>query len=136
MKHVKNSVKNSMIAFVLAAALTGWAAPAFCAGPLDGQVFEGAVGPKGEKDGRPEEISFKDGKFHSSACDAYGFGDGAYTARKRGKGVRFEADTVNAKGAKLHWKGMVTDNQVEATSVLNAPGEKPSESWAKGTLKK
>ncbi len=131
-------MKKTKIALMLAlcAGLTVWVAPAFSAGLLDGKVFEGAVGPKGEKNGKAEEISFKDGKFHSSACDAYGFGDGAYTAKQDGKNISFEADTMNDKGAKLHWKGMVKGDQVEATSTLNAPGEKPSESWAKGQLKK
>jgi len=127
---------NSVLMIVLAMGFVAMTHSAFAAGALDGQVFEGEVGPKGEKTGKPEEISFKDGKFHSSACDAYGFGDGAYTAKKRGKGIQFEADTKKAKGATLHWKGMVNGDQVEATSTLQVAGEKPSESWAKGQLKK
>src|SRR5579885_3154744 len=94
-RHRRRSMKRvkTVLMMALAVGSMAWALPAFCAGPLDGKVFEGTVGSKGEKEGKPETITFKDGKFNSSACAAYGFGDGAYTAKKRGKGIEFMADT-------------------------------------------
>ena len=69
--------------FVPALRIAGAAAagPAFHAA-LDGRNFDGIVLRCGETSGDADTLSFKDGRFRSTACDRYGYGDGAYTATR------------------------------------------------------
>ena len=65
--------------FVLPAALVGAQAS-----PLEGKVFVAEAGEKGKAaDEKNDVITFKDGKFHSSACDQYGYGKADYKATDR-----------------------------------------------------
>ena len=57
---------------------------------LDGRNFDGIVLKCGETSGDADTLSFKDGRFRSSACDPYGYGDGAYTATQSGEAIAFE----------------------------------------------
>ena len=52
---------------------------------LDGRTFEGVVLECGKTSGDAETITFKNGRFHSSACERYGYGDGPYKASARRK---------------------------------------------------
>src|SRR5258708_12960095 len=42
---------------------------------LDGRTFEGIVLECGKRSGDAETITFKNGRFHSTACHQYGYGD-------------------------------------------------------------
>ena len=110
--------------------------------PLDGRVFatEGGV-----KDKPPSEtidiISFKDGKFHSSSCEPYGYGTGKVIASIAGDVVTFKATTESEKDGRLEWSGTVRGNDIEGTYVhyrkgwfLN-PNPAPIDRWFKGKLK-
>ena len=58
---------------------------------LDGRSFAGVVLECGKTEGDADTIIFKDGRFRSTACDQYDYGDGAYTAtarRRRGAASR------------------------------------------------
>ena len=102
-------------------------------GSLDGKVFAGTTTEKGNAKTVPDTISFKAGMFHSTGCDAYGFGDGTYKATADGA---FEADTVSAKEGKMHWKGMVKGDSLTIDAVWTKAGQKPIEYHFAGGAKK
>jgi hypothetical protein len=106
------------------------------AGILDGKNFMGEFGKKGKIADAKDEIIFKDGKFRSTACDPYGFGDAPYTTKVDGETVAFEAETMSPKNGKIRWMGTVMGDQIEATFIWIASGQAPEESWLKGKLKK
>ena len=107
-------------------------------GALDGKTFVAESGEKGKPAGLENEtIHFANGKFHSVACDAYGFGDGAYTATAAPDGsVRWTAETSSPKEGKISWKGTVTGDKIDGTYVWTKTGQAPIEYWLKGTAKK
>jgi hypothetical protein len=123
-------VSAAVLAFALALP-----ASAFAKGALDGKTFSASTGEKGKTKAEPDTLTFKDGKFHSSGCDPYGFGDGAYTTKTEGGVTTFESDTVSAKEGKDHWKGTVKGNAIEGTMVWTKTGQAPIEYWFRGTLK-
>lgn len=120
--------------------LFGVQAPEVAAGGvLDGKTFVGDMGKKGDPAGdMKEELTFRDGKMHSLACDAYGYGDGAYAATVEGAAIAFGAQTVSPTDGTMVWKGTVEGNLLSATAIqwkIGAPpGEAPGEYWAQGQL--
>ena len=117
-----------MMAAGMTAATLAWAK----GGALDGKSFAVDSGEKGKPAGKDKEvITFKDGKLHSSACDAYGFGDGAYTAKTSGGATTFEADTASAKEGKIHWRGTVRGDVVDGSFSWTKSGQAPIEYWFK-----
>ncbi len=50
-------------------------------GPLDGRKFEGVFIERGKTSGDADTITFKDGRFRSSACDRYGYSDANTTMK-------------------------------------------------------
>ena len=102
---------------------------------LDGKTFSGEVGKKGEASGMKDDLVFKDGKFRSTACDAYGFGDANYSAAPSGEATAFQAETHNPKDESMKWSGTITGNALEGTAVMTTPGQEPVEYWVKATLK-
>ncbi|MFA5941938.1 MAG: hypothetical protein WC809_21520 [Sinimarinibacterium sp.] len=115
------------------AAAAALSSPAF-AGSLDGQIFTGQMTPKGETKGDPDDFEFKDGKFHSTACDKYGFDSSAYTATESGKSVLFAATTHSGEST-ITWKGEAAGGRVSGTAVLSEKG-KTTEYVFAGDLKK
>lgn len=103
---------------VVAAALS---TPSF-AGVLDDKTFSGQMTPKGEAKGDADDFEFKDGKFHSTACDRYGFDSSTYTATESGKSVLFEATTHSGEST-ITWKGEANGGRVSGTAVLNDKGK-------------
>ncbi|MEO7761409.1 MAG: hypothetical protein ABIS68_05800 [Casimicrobiaceae bacterium] len=111
-------------------------------GPLDGKVFVGEAGEKGKAaDEKNDIITFGDGKFHSSACDQYGFNKGDYTAKTEGDATVFEAETVSDKEGRMKWKGTMKNGVVEGTFVhfrkpaWYRPNPEPIEHWFKAVPK-
>jgi len=111
-------------------------------GPLDGKTFVVETGEKGKSGGDKDTLTFKDGNFHSTACDQYGFGDGAYTSTVNGDSIQFEAVTTSPTKGKMTWKGTVIGDKIEVgyvwvdASHWYKPNPKPLEKWAKGEMKK
>ena len=103
---------------------------------LDGQTFVGEVGEKGKTEGNRDNLIFKDGKFRSTACDPYGFGESTYTATVTGDATTFEAQTISPTDGTMQWKGTVKGNTVEGTATWLKPGKAPVEHWVKAELKK
>jgi len=111
-------------------------------GPLDGKTFVVETGEKGKSGGDKDTLTFKDGNFHSTGCDQYGFGDGAYTSTVNGDAIQFEAVTTSPTKGKMTWKGTVKGDKIEVVYVWvdsshwYKPNPKPLEKWAKGEMKK
>ena len=100
---------------------------------LDGIHFMGEAGDSGKTTGDKEMMSFSNGMFHSSQCQAKGFAGAPYTASKEGDAINFSSDLTNKEGAKLHWSGKVTGNAIDATMTMLVEGQNPVTMWAKGT---
>ena len=84
---------------------------------LDGTKISGDVKHPDETKPDPDTLIFKDGKFHSTACDEYGFGDGSYSTAARGDAVTFDAVTKNKDGNSIVWHGIVSGDKATATGL-------------------
>jgi len=98
-------------------------------GTLDGRRFDGIVLECGKTSGDADTLTFKDGRFRSSACDQYGYGDGPYTATSSGETVAFEAETESPKYGKLLWKGVVRGPRLDGTMTMIRDGRPAGEKW-------
>jgi len=104
-------------------------------GALDGMTFVGEAGEKGKKADTKDIIKFRKGKLHSEGCDVYGFDKGKYTTTKSGDAIMFEAETLSKKEGKMHWKGTVKGDMIEASYVWTKAGQSSIEYVFKGKLK-
>jgi hypothetical protein len=121
----------TLAAIVLAAAL-----PAASASPLDGQTFEGVFLEKGKTRGDADTLTFKDGRFRSSACDRYGYAEAPYKAVADGETIRFETETTSPKYGALKWTGYVRGGKLDATAMMMRDGKPPIENWVAAGLVK
>jgi hypothetical protein len=103
---------------------------------LDGRSFDGVFLQRGKTSGDADTLTFKDGRFRSSACDRYGYSDAAYKATPDGDGVRFEAETQSPKYGKLVWNGVVRGGKLDATVMMMQPGKSAVENWVVAGEKK
>ncbi len=103
---------------------------------LDGKRFEGVFLAKGKTRGDADTLTFKGGRFRSSACDTYGYSDAPYKTSADGNAIRFEAETESAKYGKLRWTGFVRGDKLDATAVMVQDGKAPVENWVAASLKK
>ena len=102
-------------------------------GILDGKTFVGEVGVA-EAPSTRDTLTFKDGYFHSAACDQFHFGSGAYLAVASGATTTFQAITRNRQGAVNVWAGTVKDGKLEGTATLYEKGKEPAKRWVRATL--
>lgn len=112
------------------------------ASSLDGKVFVADAGEKGKAaDEKADVITFKDGKFHSSSCDQYGYSKGIYKTSAEGDAIIFEVETQSDKDGRLVWKGIVRGDQIEGNFTHFRKGgffnanPAPVEHWFKGKVK-
>lgn len=98
-------------------------------GMLDGKRFEGVFIERGKTQGDADVLTFKDGRFRSSACDRYGYADAPYKAVANGDVISFEAETESAKFGRLIWRGVVRNGKLDATALMQRPGKAPLENW-------
>lgn len=96
---------------------------------LDGRRFVGVVLERGKTSGDADTLIFEGGRFRSTACDQYGYGDGAYRWQERDGQLSFEAETESAKYGKLIWKGVVRGDKLDATATMVRNGKPPVENW-------
>lgn len=114
----------------IAGALSLLAAPSFAqGGSLDGRRFEGVFIQRGKTSGDADTLTFRNGRFRSSACDRHGYSDAAYRAMTQGDSVAFEAETESSKYGKLQWKGLVRGDRLDATATMLRSGKAPVENW-------
>ena len=96
---------------------------------LDGRRFDGIVLECGKTAGDADTITFEGGRFRSSACDHYGYGDGAYTARQSAGAIEFECETESPTYGQLRWRGVVQGARMDATLVMVRDGVACGEKW-------
>jgi hypothetical protein len=96
---------------------------------LDGRRFVGIVLECGKTQGDADTIVFKDGRFRSSACDRYDYGDGPYTATAVDGAVAFRAETESPKYGKLLWQGLVRGRRLDGTLTMVREGKTLGEKW-------
>ena len=96
---------------------------------LDGRRFDGIVIECGKTSGDAESITFQKGRFRSSACEPYGYGDGPYIASASGDAVTFSAETESAKYGKLRWEGVIRGRRLDGTLTMIADGKVVGEKW-------
>ena len=96
---------------------------------LDGRRFEGVFLQRGKTSGDADTLSFKDGQFHSRACDRYGYSKANYRTSAAGDAITFEVETVSAKYGRLQWKGVVRSDKLDATATMLQDGKAPLEHW-------
>ena len=130
----------AMFAMLTLSAMTGGLAVA--GGALDGKVFVGEAGEKGKAaDEKNDVITFADGRFHSSACDQFGFNKAEYSVKPDGDGTVFETETVSDKEGRLKWKGVLRGSTLEGTfthyrkPTWYRPNPEPIEHWFKAVPK-
>jgi hypothetical protein len=96
---------------------------------LDGRSFTGVFLERGKTSGDADTITFKDGRFRSSACDRYGYSDAPYKVTAVGDATRFETETQSAKYGKLLWNGTIRGGKLDATVMMVRDGKSPIENW-------
>lgn len=96
---------------------------------LDGRRFDGIVLERGKTAGDADTITFTNGRFRSSACDRYDYGDGAYTAREAAGTIEFECETESPKYGRLRWHGVVRGARLDATLTMLRDGVAAGEKW-------
>ena len=96
---------------------------------LDGRSFEGVVLERGKTSGDADTLIFERGRFRSTACDRYGYGDGSYRTRGAGDGIAFEAETESAQYGKLRWAGTVRGEKLDGTLTMVRDGKPAGEKW-------
>ena len=103
-------------------------------GLLDGKSFIGTFVERGKTKGDTDTLSFSAGRFHSSACDQYGYSDAAYSAVADGEATRFDVETQSPRYGKLIWKGVVKGKILECTALMVQDGKPPVENTVKASL--
>jgi len=96
---------------------------------LDGRNFVGVVLECGKTEGDADTMIFDRGRFRSSACDRYEYGDGPYTAIVAGDSVSFEAKTESPKYGSLLWRGVVRGPRLDGTLTMVRDGKTLGEKW-------
>lgn len=78
-----------------------------------GDKYTGAV-TQSDGSKNADTLIFSKGKFRSTACDQYGFGDAHYTTLKKGDVTAFHAETKNHDGNKIVWNGSIIGDEASA----------------------
>jgi hypothetical protein len=96
---------------------------------LDGRSFHGVVLEAGKTAGDAETLTFTGGRFRSSACTQYGYGDGVYSAGREGDHIHFTAMTESPQYGQLRWHGTVTGRRLDGTLTMMRNGAAVHEKW-------
>jgi len=107
-------VLAGFVVLILAATAAGLPGVA-SAGSIEGKTFLIKGGETGAKMDQDDMLTFIDGKFHSTGCDPYGFGDGMYTVGGDGNATTFDAETLSEKEGRMKWHGVVAGDSIEGT---------------------
>lgn len=95
-------------------------------GEFEGKSFDGRLVPEGKKRGDKDVLSFKDGKFTSSACVKYGFLATSFSPTLQDGKTRFRALVQNKKGETMDWQGTLDGGKLTANAVYTNKKGKPS----------
>jgi len=88
-------------------------------GPLDGMIFNGALGPDGEPKDVPDSFVFENGNFFSKECELRcKYPARPYFVRKNGSKTEFISETkCPYKDAKITWRGTIEGNTIKGKST-------------------
>lgn len=103
----------AIIAFYFSTIALSSADDKTASGPLDGMIFVGKIGPKGNPD-LDDELHFRDGKFWSDACTKCGFKPGEYWVRNVGNRIQFRGELTGDRGTFVY-KGEIVDNNAKVS---------------------
>jgi hypothetical protein len=107
------AVVFAAILFIAATTANDAAIPA-AAGPLDGMVFVGQVGPEGKPD-FDEELHFNNGYFWTKNCIRCAYQPGIYWVRKVGASIHFQGELQKENGSKFRYTGRIADGRARVT---------------------
>lgn len=80
---------------------------------------------------------FENGEFRSTQSHKFQFGEAAYTARKNGDAIAFEAEALSPAEGRMKWRGSVQGTHTEATvDWYDKEGNLVKTYWVKASLKK
>ena len=130
--------RKNVIAFCITLIFFVLAIPAY-SGMLDGNEFVGKSGRLGKGASDDDQIKFENGKFTSTGCTKYGFGDADYTTKVDGDRIFFTADIYSDRYGRITYSGFVKGNDMRANYIWWDRGkyEKPEQiKWFKGSTKK
>jgi len=102
------------------------------ASPLEGKTFIGEIAKKGDAKADPDTFAFREGKFHATGCDPYGFKPAPYKVEKSGDDWTFASECKSPKEGSMSWKGIVKGDAISGTVVWTKPGQAPIEYTFKG----
>lgn len=105
-------------------------------GSLDGKSFVTQMGEKGKGSGIPDTLLFKEGKFYSTGCEAWGFGWATYTVTSESGASTFESTTTSPVEGMMKWKATIKGDQIEGGVIWTKSGQRDIEYWLKGSIKK
>jgi hypothetical protein len=132
----ERNVKHLSLVHAGAVALAALVPALAAAETLDGRSFQGVFLERGKTSGDADTLVFKNGRFRSSACDKYDYGDATYKTTTVGDSVRFEAETSSPKYGKLNWAGVVRGPKLDATVMMEQKGKPAIENWVVAAEKK
>ena len=84
---------------------------------LDGKIYSGQNGSKGEPADHDDEFIFKEGMFRSTSCDKYGFTEGQYESTETDGIIYFKALTASPSHGQMSWEGKSDGASLEGTFV-------------------
>jgi hypothetical protein len=130
--------RKNVVAFWITLFFFVMAIPAYSE-MLDGKEFVGKSGRLGKGASDDDQIKFENGKFTSTGCTEYGFGDADYTTKVDGDRIFFTADIYSDKYGRITYSGFVKGNDMSANYIWWDRGkyENPEQiKWFKGSTKK
>jgi hypothetical protein len=92
--------------------LLGAASAAAQGSLLDGRSYIGQSEEKHKNKITEDELSFVNGKFHSTGFDRKGFVEGDYTAIAVKDEIIFKAKTMSPEHGDISWSGVVIGNTI------------------------
>ena len=106
------------------------------ASPLDGKSFVGEMGKQGKTKGDKDTFVFKEGRFRSTACDKYDFGDAPYAIKQDGGKMVVTAETTSKKEGTMTWTLTVDGDTLTGVTVWKKGAKAPKDYWVRASLKK
>ena len=138
MNRIPSIILRTVAVLVIASALMGAAALTEPAGALDGKTFVGESGRKGKEASGKDTLTFVNGRFRSTDCDQYNFGDAPYILGKSGESVTFVAVTLSRTHGQMTWRGTIRGGEVDAIyrwqQIRRFMTDVDREYWFKGKL--
>jgi hypothetical protein len=101
-------------------------------GALDDRTFDVRMGTPGKELVGKDTLEFAGGRFHSTACDGFGFGTALYTTKTLNGGLEFHAVCTNDAGDKNEWHGTVRGDDIAGGLTWTPKGSQPVESEFRG----